>query len=90
MSSEPPTNVTLEDRIDPQAVITRWSASHREATDRLLDFYQKTVGRIADAHVKRARAVDVPAVVTIAETQADLSRDVADAYCKSVRKLLEP
>jgi hypothetical protein len=80
----------LEDRFDIQSVVAQWSASQREATDRFLDAYQTTVQRLADAHVERARAVDVPAVTTMAETQASLSRDVAEAYVESVRRLLEP
>jgi hypothetical protein len=80
----------LEDSFDIQSVVAQWSASQREATDRVLDAYQTTVERLADAHVERARAVDVPVVTTIAETQASLSRDAAEAYVKSVRKLLEP
>jgi hypothetical protein len=79
----------LEDRFDVRSVAASWSASHREAADRLLEAYERTVERLADAHVKQARSVDLPAVATIAETQANLSRDVAEAYVRSVRKLLE-
>jgi hypothetical protein len=39
--------------------------------------------------VRTARAADNPMLITIAETQANLSRDVTDAYTASVRKLLE-
>jgi hypothetical protein len=90
MISETYANGKLEDRFDVQSVVARWSASHREAADRILDAYETTVGRLADAHVERARAVELPAVTTIAETQASLSRGVAEAYVRSVRKLLEP
>jgi hypothetical protein len=79
----------LEDRFDLRAVAARWGESHREAADRFLDLYQNAVGRFADEHVKRARAVDHPAVFAIAETQAGLGREVADAYVRSVRKLLD-
>jgi hypothetical protein len=90
MFTESQPKINFEDGFDVHAAAARWTASHREATEQLLGAYQSTVDRLADAHVKRARAVDVPAVVTIAETQATLSRDVADAYVRSVRKLLEP
>jgi hypothetical protein len=76
--------------VDVQALMAQWSASHREAADHVLDLYQETVGRLADEYVERARAADLPAVVAIAETQATLGRDVADAYVRSVRRLLEP
>jgi hypothetical protein len=89
MIAESHAKASADDRYDVHSVAERWNASQREATDRLLELYQKTVVRLADAHVSRARAVDVPVVVTIAETQATLSRDVCDAYVKSVRKLLE-
>jgi hypothetical protein len=79
----------FEDRLGLQTMLDRWTESSRRATERFLDAYQKTVVQLADAHVKSARAVDLPAVVTIAETQAAVSRDVADAYVTSVRRLLE-
>jgi hypothetical protein len=79
----------VDDRFGVQSLLDRWTESSRQATERFLDVYQKTVGQLADAHVKTARAVDLPAVVTIAETQAAVSRDVADAYVTSVRRLLD-
>jgi hypothetical protein len=79
----------IEDRLDVQTLLTRWTESSRKATERFLDVYQKTVSQMADAHVKTARAVDLPAVTTIAETQAAVSRDVADAYVTSVRRMLD-
>jgi hypothetical protein len=79
----------FEDTLDIHALSERWSASRRQATEHLLDLYEKSVGRLADAHVQSARAVDNPTLVTIAETQATLSRDVVDAFATSVRKLLD-
>jgi hypothetical protein len=79
----------VEDPLDIQALMARWTEASRNATERFLEIYQKTVGQLAEAHVKTARAVDVPAVTTIAETQAAMSRDVADAYVASVRRMLE-
>jgi alpha-D-ribose 1-methylphosphonate 5-triphosphate synthase subunit PhnL len=74
---------------DVHALAARFTASHRQAAERVLDVYQKTVGQVADALVRSARVTNLPAVVTIAETQAALSRDTADAYARSVRSLLE-
>ena len=87
--SDTQTHVDLEDRLDVQSLLASWTESRRKATERFLDLYQKSVGQLADAHVKTARAVDLPAVVTIAETQAAVSRDVADAYVTSVRRMLD-
>jgi hypothetical protein len=87
--SDTQTHVDLEDRLDVHALLASWTESRRKTTERFLDLYQKSVGQLADAHVKTARAVDLPAVVTIAETQAAVSRDVADAYVTSVRRMLD-
>jgi hypothetical protein len=87
--SDTQTHVDLENRLDPRALLANWTESSRKATERFLDLYQQSVGQLADAHVKTARAVDLPAVVTIAETQAAVSRDVADAYVSSVRRMLD-
>jgi hypothetical protein len=86
---ETQSHIESEDRLGLQTMLDRWTESNRKATERFLEVYQKTVGQLADAHVKNARAVDLPAVVTIAETQAAVSRDVADAYVTSVRRLLD-
>jgi hypothetical protein len=87
--SDMQTPTDIADRFGVQTMLDRWTESSRQATERFLDVYQKTVGQLADVHVKTARAVDLPAVVTLAETQAAVSRDVADAYVTSVRRLLD-
>jgi hypothetical protein len=69
--------------------MARLTASSREAAEHVLEVYQQTVGQFADAHVRSAHVMNLPAIVTIAETQATLSRNTADAYVKSVRNLLE-
>jgi hypothetical protein len=74
---------------DLEAMMASWSASHRELANRVLAFYEKAVSHLTDAHVKTARAVDVPAVINIAETQAALTREMAETYVSSARKLLE-
>ena len=89
MIDELHTTFGLEDPLNLSALTNRWSESYREATDRALDLCQTTVGRVADAHVKGAHTLNLPAVVALAETQARLSREVTDAYAKSVRRLLE-
>jgi hypothetical protein len=89
MAAETHTHVNPQDLFDVQALAARWTASSREATERVVDSYEKTVAQLADAHVRWAHATNLPAVVTIAETQASLSRDTADACVKSIRNLLE-
>jgi hypothetical protein len=77
------------DGFDLETLLAGWSASYRDAADRLLELYEQAVGRLAETHVNGARATDVSAVITLAETQATLSREIADAYIRSVRTLLE-
>jgi hypothetical protein len=74
---------------DLEAVMATWSASHRELANRVLALFEKAVSSLTDAHLKTARAVDVPAVVNLAETQAALTREMAETYVSSARKLLE-
>jgi hypothetical protein len=89
MTAEQQSPLTFPDRLDVQAVLARWSDSRRKAAHTFLDLYERTVGQLAEAHVKSARAVDLPNVVTIAERQAEMGRGVADAYVTAARKLLE-
>jgi hypothetical protein len=76
------------DTFDLQALGARWTESRREAANRLLDSYETTVGQLADAQVKNARAVSLPGVVEVVEAQAAMSRNVAGAYVSTARKLL--
>jgi hypothetical protein len=89
MAPEAPTQLNAKDFFDVQALQSRWTESRRRAVNLCLDLYEKSVGQLADAHVKTARAVDLPGVVTLAETQAEMSRNVCDAYVSSARKLLD-
>ena len=89
MAAQTQTHVDSQDLFDVHALVARWTASHREAAEGVIDAYQKTVRQFADAHLTWARSTNLPAVVTIAETQATLSRDTADAYVRSLRDLLE-
>jgi hypothetical protein len=89
MSTDTDPKRDFGDDFDLQSVMAGWSASYRDATDRLLELYEQAIGRIAETHVNQARATDITAVITLAETQATLSREIADAYVRSVRGLLE-
>jgi hypothetical protein len=88
MAAESQSPFNLADRFDAQAALERWTEARRKTAHSFLDFYEKSVGQLADAHVKSARAVDLPPVVTLAERQAEISRDVAGAYVSAARKLI--
>ena len=85
MAPEAFTKSNPMDALDIQDLMTHW----RRGAERALDYYEATVGRLADAHVRAARTFDLPAMTEIAEAQAAMSRNLADAYCDAVRKLLE-
>jgi hypothetical protein len=89
MATEAPTQLDTKDMFDVRALHARWTESRRRAASLCLDLYEKSVGQLADAHVKTARAVDFPGVVNLAETQAEMSRNVCGAYVTSARKLLD-
>jgi hypothetical protein len=89
MTAETRTHVNPEDHFDVHGLMARWTASSRQAAERLLDVYEQTVGQFAEAHVQSARQTNLPAIVTLAETQATLTRNTADAYVRSIRNLLE-
>lgn len=89
MAADGTTHVNTDDMFNVHSVQARWSESRRKAANHILDAYEQAVGRLADAHVKTARSVDLPGVVTIAEAQAAMSRDVAGKYASTARKLLE-
>jgi hypothetical protein len=87
MAAESSTEV--KDRFDVQSALERWSESRRKAAHGFLDLYEKTTGQLIDAHLETARATDIPGVVTLAETQCAVGRDVAEAYLTTARKLLD-
>jgi hypothetical protein len=89
MAAEAPTQLNVKDMFDVQAANARWTESRRKAVTLFLDHYEKWVGQFADAHVKSAEAVDLPGVVTIAQTQAEMSRKACGAYVDTARKLLD-
>jgi hypothetical protein len=81
--------MNAQEMFDIQSLQARWTESHRQSTTFFLDVYEQTVGRLADAHVKTARGLDNPVVLTIAEAQATISRDVAGVCVSTARKLLD-
>jgi hypothetical protein len=89
MAAEGPTQFNATDTFDVQALYASWNESRSRAVNSFLDHYEKVVGQFADAHVKSAEAVDLPGVVTLAQTQAEMSRNVCGAYVDTARKLLE-
>ena len=89
MAAEAPPQLNAKDMFDVQALNAHWTESRRRAVTLFLDQYEKVVGQFADAHVKSAEAVDLPGVVTIAQTQAEMSRNVCGAYVDTARKLLD-
>jgi hypothetical protein len=88
MVTPPTTAAQVGDLFDVRRALTRWQAAGRKAVNDYLDFYSTSVDQLADVHVKSARAAKVPAFVTLAETNAAASRDVAEAYVTRLRGLL--
>jgi hypothetical protein len=74
---------------DGQATVERWQQTALMLTHRYLDLYAATVGRLADAHVEAARATKLLALLPLAESQAAIWRECADAYVATVRGSIE-
>jgi hypothetical protein len=90
MAPEAYTKSNPMEALDVQDLMSHWTEMRRRGAERALEYYETLVERMADAHVRTARTFDLPAMTEIAEAQAAMSRNLADAYCDSVRKLLEP
>jgi hypothetical protein len=88
MVTPPTTAAQVGDLFDVRRALTRWQAAGRKAMNDYLDFYSTSVDQLADVQVKTARAAKMPALVTLAETNAAASRDVTEAYVARVRGLL--
>jgi hypothetical protein len=88
MATPPTTAAQVGDLFDVRRALRRWQAAGRKAVNDYLDFYSTSVDQLADVHVKSARAAQLPVLVTIAETNAAATRDVAEAYVTRVRGLL--
>jgi hypothetical protein len=89
MTTQAKTNGKVDNPFDVQAVVERWTEVTRKTANDSLDLYLKTVDQLADVEVKAAEAVKLPAFVTLAETHAKVSREVADSYATTVRDLLK-
>jgi hypothetical protein len=63
--------------------------SSKKAGNTYLDIYEKTLGSIADYQEKIGERSQVDWVSTIANAQAEFTRDVAGAYTSAARTLLK-
>jgi hypothetical protein len=77
------------DLFDFEGAVKQWTDATRKATENTLDLYLKTVDDLATAEVKAAKATQVPALATIAEAHAGVSREVAGTYVSTVRDLIK-
>ena len=55
----------------------------------LLDSYEKTVLALAGSYVKAARSTNVEWISTVADAQADFTREVAKSYTSAARTLVD-
>jgi hypothetical protein len=60
----------------------------RKAGNRYLDATAQTADRVAELQAKAGEASPVEFVSTVAEAQAGITRDVAQAYVSAGRKLI--
>jgi hypothetical protein len=74
---------------DIEGALKQWTETARKATEDTLALYVKTVDQLADTEVEAAKAIKLPIVATIAETNAVVSRGIAGAYVTAVRDLLK-
>ncbi len=61
----------------------------RKAGNVYLDLYEKTLNTIADLSEKTGSQSQIEWVQTFAKTQADLTREIADAYVQASRQFLK-
>jgi hypothetical protein len=80
---------TTNELFDFDGALKQWTDATRKATEDALDLYLKTVDEFATAEVKAAEATKISALATIAQTHADVSREVAGTYAGSVRDLIK-
>jgi hypothetical protein len=80
---------TTTELFDFDGAVKLWTDATRKATEDALDLYVKTVEEFAAAEVKAAKATKIPSLETIAQTHADVSREVAGTYAGSVRDLIK-
>jgi hypothetical protein len=82
------TQTKTQDRLDLEGAVERWTEATRKAGNDYLDAYGKTVDQLADYGVKTAAATKLPGVTELAESQAKVSRTVAETYIAATRELL--
>jgi hypothetical protein len=83
------TQTKTQDLIDLEGAVERWTEATRKAGNDYLDAYGKTVDQLADYGVKAAAATKFPVVTELAESQAKLSRNLAETYITVTRDLLK-
>ena len=83
------TQTKTQDLIDLEGAVERWTEATRKAGNDYLDAYGKTVDQLADYGVKAAAATKFPVVTELAESQATLSRNLAETYITVTRDLLK-
>ncbi len=83
------TNSSTAELFDFEAAVKQWTEATRKVTEDMLDLYVKTVDEVATAEVKAAKASKMPALATIAEAHAAVSREVAGTYASTVRDLIK-
>ena len=82
------TQTKTQDLFDLEGAVERWTEATRKAGNDYLDAYGKTVDKLADYGVKAAAATKLPVMTELAESQAKLSRSLADSYITVTRDLL--
>ena len=83
------TQTKTDGQYDVDGAVERWTEATRKAGSDYLDAYGKTVDQLADFGVKVAAATKLPVVTELAESQAKLSRSLADTYITVSRDLLK-
>jgi hypothetical protein len=83
------TQTKTDGQYDVEGAIERWTEATRKAGSDYLTAYGKTVDQLADFGVKAAAATKLPVVTELAESQAKLSRSLADTYITVSRDLLK-
>jgi len=67
----------------------RFAEAARKAGNRYLDSYEKAVDRMVELELELAGLTPQEWLKTLIQSQADLTREVADAYAKTARSLLK-
>ena len=83
------TQTKTQDLFEVEGALERWTEATRKAASDYLDAYGKTVDQLADYGVKAAAATKLPVATELAESQAKLSRNLAETYITVSRDLLK-